>query len=134
MWGALLLATVLGRSVAPGEAFTLAFSGVEGALSWEVEPFRPLLLPEVGEGLALAVLEAPSTLPPGVYPVCVRTGEGRGCQPVEVRRTEHLWVKVPRRAQGTLSVFLANRGNVPLRFPWLQLPRARFTSPLRLWN
>ncbi|WP_243028115.1 hypothetical protein [Thermus albus] len=125
----LLLSSALGRSVAPGEAFTLAFSGVEGALSWETGPFRPLLLPEVGEGLALVVLEAPPTLPPGVYPVCAWVKETTLCQPVEVKRIERLLLNIPPRAQGTLSVFLANRGNVPLRVSLASAPESQVYFP-----
>ncbi len=116
-------------SVGPGEAFTLAFPGVEGTLTWETGPFRALLLPEVGEGLALAVLEAPPTVPPGVYSVCVGAGGSTLCQTVEVRKAEHLLLGVPPRAQGTLSVSLANRGNVPLRVSLGSAPESQVFLP-----
>ncbi|WP_114311824.1 hypothetical protein [Thermus caldifontis] len=128
----LLLSLALGRTlVAPGEAFTLAFSGVRGGITWRVEPFQPLLLPEEGEGLVLAVLEAPPSLTPGVYPVCLSAGETALCQEVEVPKVERLWVQVPPRALGVLPLRLANRGNVPLGVSVASAPESQvFLPPL----
>lgn len=122
----------LGRTVVhPGEAFTLVYSGVRGTLSWQVEPFRPLLLPDKGEGLALVVLEVPFTLSPGVYPVCLVFGEATLCQEVEVPRVERLVAQVPARAEGTLTLRLENRGNVPLRVSLSSAPESPVFLPLQ---
>ncbi|WP_234553242.1 carboxypeptidase-like regulatory domain-containing protein [Thermus caliditerrae] len=113
---ALGLALGEGLPAEPGKALTLVFPGLgEGPLSWQVELFRPLLLPERAEGLAVAVLEVPLEVPPGAYPVCLRQGEVERCQEVRVPEVRRLLAEVPAKAQGSLAVALENRGNVPLR-------------------
>ncbi|WP_105318559.1 hypothetical protein [Thermus tenuipuniceus] len=110
------LALGAGVPAEPGKALTLVFTGLgEGPLSWRTGPFRPLLLPEGAEGLAVAVLEVPLQVPPGVYPVCLVQGGRERCQEVRVPEVRRLLAEVPARAQGSLPVVLENRGNVPLR-------------------
>lgn len=113
---ALGLAWGKGVSAEPGRALTLVFPGLgAGPLAWRVEPFRPLLLPEEAQGLAVAVLEVPLEVPPGAYPVCLRQGEEERCQEVRVPPVRRLLAEVPPKAQGGLALGLANGGNVPLR-------------------
>ncbi|MEZ0321431.1 MAG: hypothetical protein ABWJ63_05855 [Thermus sp.] len=107
--------TGVARTLSPGEAFLLPFPGLFGPLTWEVGPFRPLLLPEGGEGLAVAVLEVPPTLSPGVYRVCAVAGERRACREVAVAEVRRVEAEVPARGLGGVALVLRNRGNVPER-------------------
>lgn len=101
----------------PGRPFVLSFPDLPaGEIVWETAPLTALSLPAQGEGLVLAVLEAPLSVPPGTYPVCARVGGVRRCQEVRLVPLVRWEAEVPREAGDELRVTLRNLGNVPLPY------------------